>query len=551
MPNKGAAVSTAALFFCAAFTASAAAPPCGTAVIPNGIGQDNPGPVTSLNPLLGPTVPNLQAAILLYRPLVWLSPEDRMDPDASLVASITPMDGNTRLRLRLKPWRWSDGTPITSDDVRFGWERILALGDIWDYAGSGGLPERIRALETPAPDTVDLLLSTPTNPDWFTLNALPSLTPLPRHAWGEIGRDAMWRRQTDPTLFRVVDGPFLLEDFAPNRQISLIPNPLYGGPPARLARLVLDFGAGGSPLRALQSGRIDMAHIPYALLDRLRATPGFTPIRLPEPFGYEAITYNLRNPSAAFLADAHVRRALTDATPQTDIIRIVYKGLATPNYVPVPAEAAALRSQATRAGTLPVREDAALARQELDAAGWHPGPDGIRVKDSKRLSLTVMGNADGTTAAQVLQLIQPAWRAVGVEMRIETAPFDRLLALMSGPPDGWQAILQGITSGGLPSGSTEFATGGANNAGGYADATMDALIHRAETAPGVDALYAYQDYAAAQQAWTILPQGGFGLLVANRLGGADRFANPQGYWRPEMLFVKDGSCDAVAGPTRP
>ena len=546
MSRKGAAVSTAALFFCAVTKVLAA--PCGTAVIPTAIGQDNPGPVTSLNPLLGPTIANLQAFLLLSRPLVWLAADDRMDPTASIAASVTPLDANTRLRVTLKPWRWSDGTPITADDVRFGWERILKLGDIWGFAGQGGLPTRVRALETPDATTVDFVLTQPTNPDWFTLNALSAVFPLPRHAWGDISRDEMWRRQTDPSLYTVTDGPFRLESYAPNRQISFTPNALYGGPQARLARLVLDFGAGGSPLRALQSGRVDMAHVPYPLWDRLRATPGFTAIRQPEPFGYAAITFNLQNPDVAFLRDARIRRALTDATPQQRIIDIVYKGLATPNRVPIPTGAATLRSPATRAGTLPVREDAARARQELDAAGWVPGPDGIRAKDGHRLTLTVMASAGGTEATDTLQIIQPAWREVGVELRIETAPFEQLMARLSGPPAAWQAILQAMSLSGLPSGSGTFDTGGGNNSGGYSNPTIDALIHRAETEPGLDALYAFQDAWAAEQPWNILPQGAYPLLVANRLGGVAEFTNPQGYWQPEYLFVKDGSCDASARP---
>jgi peptide/nickel transport system substrate-binding protein len=57
--------------------------------------------------------------------------------------------------------------------------------------------------------------------------------------------------------------------------------------------------------------------------------------------------------------------------------------------------------------------DPAGARQLLDRAGWRAGPDQIRVKDGKRLSLEAI-----YVRQQSLELVQQQFKAVGVELRL-------------------------------------------------------------------------------------------------------------------------------------
>jgi peptide/nickel transport system substrate-binding protein len=526
-----------------------AAAPCGTAVIPNLIGQGSPAAVTSLNPLVGQSVANLQTTLLLFRPLVWIGQDDRMDMPRSLADSITALDGNRRIRVVLKQWRWSDGTPITADDVLFTWERIEKLGPLWAYYGQGGIPTRIESVRVIDAHTVDFLLREPTNPVWFALNGLSQFPPLPRHAWGDIGSTELWDRQTDISLAQVVDGPFRLQDFRLDRYAVFTPNPLYGGAPAHLARLVVDFTEGGNKLADLHAGAIDMAHVPTGLWDREKHRAGFTAIAVPEPFDYQGVIYNFKNDSVAFLRDARVRRALTDAADQHSMVALVYHGFSRENRMPVPVEPPTWLSPAAREGRLPVRSDKALARRELDAAGWHPGPDGIRIKDGKRLAFSVMVPSDPPERGQLIQIWQRDLRDVGIELRVRLADLQAIFAAQNGPPEAWNAVLMSNTVVGMPDGNGNFDTGGGFD-GGYSDPKMDALIKASVDTPGEDAFFAYEDYAAAEQPVTILPDGGFPLLVANRLGGTPQFLNPQGFWAPEELWVRDEGCGGPTGGTR-
>jgi peptide/nickel transport system substrate-binding protein len=66
------------------------------------------------------------------------------------------------------------------------------------------------------------------------------------------------------------------------------------------------------------------------------------------------------------------------------------------------------------------RYDPAAARRVLDEAGWRPGPDGIRVKEGRRLSLELIGWAEVSPAA--FQVIQAQLREIGIDIAIKKAP---------------------------------------------------------------------------------------------------------------------------------
>ena len=66
---------------------------------------------------------------------------------------------------------------------------------------------------------------------------------------------------------------------------------------------------------------------------------------------------------------------------------------------------------------------------------------------------------------------------------------------------------------------------------------MDALIAASTAAPGLDTLYAYEDFFAAEQPALVLPEGAVHLLVSTRVRGMADFVNAEGFLSPEYLSV--------------
>jgi peptide/nickel transport system substrate-binding protein len=243
----------------------------------------------------------------------------------------------------------------------------------------------------------------------------------------------------------------------------------------------------------------------------------------------------LRNNQVAFLRDARVRQALTDAADQTAMIRLVYLGHSAESRAPVPVDDPAFAADAAHA---PVRDDPTLAARLLDEAGWRMGPAGIRVKDGKPLSFTAMVPAEGQDQIQEMQILQRNLQDAGVEMKLRTLSLDQVVdTLQQAGGTDWQAGLLGWTFAGLPDAAGFFHTNGAANFGGYSNSTMDRLVDDVQTKPGADSVSAFVAYAAEQQPWNFLPEGQFALMVADGVQGVADFASPQGFWSPEYLHL--------------
>jgi len=527
----------------AAPVSGAGAKTCGTVVVPPGVGLGTPpASVTSLNPFLSGTLYDAEASGMLYYGLLWVNREHRIDWSRSLATSIEVSPDNTVFTVTMKPWHWSDGVPVTTRDVKFTYDLIKRLGPIYLNYGSGGMPTLVKSFTVLGPEKFRIVTRQPVNPDWFELAGIAQLAPFPEHSWGGYSIDEMYQRQSDPDFFRIVDGPYKIQTFRMGRYISFVPNPAYEGHRSRISRFVMLFlHSSGAEISALKSGTIDMSNLPFSLWQAGHELKDVRIIKLMPNFGFDYIQLNYRNPSVAFFRDVRVRQAIADAIDQEASIKLLFHGQSHVQYGPVPVEPPIFLSPAAKAGRYPVGYDPAKARKLLDAAGWKPGPDGIRMKNGKRLSFTYLQSSGGATAALRNEMIQQDLRAVGIEMKIRQMTFNQLVAL-SQRPMAWGAMGFGWSLGSYPDDAPQFRTGAAFNQSGYSDKKMDQLLDAVTSEPGMNALYAYQDYASEQQPEIFLPVPGAVVLVRKGLKGVRKAFSPTGAWSPQYLHWTTPPC---------
>ena len=537
------AIALGCLFLC---TAAAPAPTCGTVVLPSGLGQSTPSAVTSLNPLLTNSIYNQEVIYQIYRPLIWLDRHLDYDPALSLASAAVTPDGGRTWHFTIKPWLWSDGVPVTTADVVFSFDVIRRLGPSYVGYGVGGIPDYIQDVRATGPHEVTMTLNHAVNPDWFLRLGLGNTVKvLPEHVYRNLSLREMRARQTDPTLFKVSDGPFLLEDYSVGRHIVLVPNPLYGGTRPKIRRLVLDFLEGGNPLQALRSGEIDAADIPFQLWDLATTLPNLRTIKLDGPFGYISIILNFRSAGAPFLRDVRVRQAIALAIDQREIISLAYHGQSAPIHGPVPPAITRFLSTRAKAGYPSMQYSPDRARALLDAAGWHPGPDGVRVKDGRRLQFEVEVSSGAADRFIELQVAQRNLAAVGISIDIRGVEFNELYATLQGNGHDWNSIVIGWTVESYPDSQEFFSTTGAQNFGHFEDGKEDALNEAVVTTAGNQALDEAQDYTADQQPFIFLPTGAISLLARPELHGLHDMASPTGTWSPEVLSLSgDMACPA-------
>ena len=530
-----------------AWSGGAAAEPCGTVIVPTGVGiSGTPGAASTLHPVLF-TGSSYESELmnLLYRPLVWVRDGPSIDWADSLASGIEASAGDTVFTATIKAIDWSDGTAVTAADLLYDWSLIEKLGETYSQYGVGGVPNSIRSVT--APDAHHLRIETkrPVNPEQFEMAGLSLFYALPRQAWARYDIAAQQTRQSEASFYRVVDGPFRLQELALGRHAVLVPNMRYGLHRASVRRLVVEFLQGTDPLEALQAGQIDMASLPFPVWNAGGKIAGVERLQgRPSP-STTALTPNLKNPNDPFFDDVRVRQAIARAIDQQGIIDTIYHGQSLEQAGSVPSAYAALLPPDLRDGHSPLGYNPAAADALLDAAGWRMGPDRVRAKDGRRLAFSVLTSSDSEVSLMYLQLLQADLARVGIAMSITQAEFNQLLARMVGPKTGWDATFFSYSSNSFPDLSQLYATGAYGNYGGYSDATMDRLLAAAAADPTLDGFYAAEDDAVRQQPIFFMPNGFYTVLSRPGIEGIGRFIQPNGLWAPEYLTLDASrACDA-------
>ncbi len=510
---------------------------CHTIVVPPGLGIGPGADITSFNPLFLTSLYNQQAAWLMFEQLIWINRYHEIDWNRSIAKSITTPDGGRTYNITLRPWKWSDGTPVTSADVLYTYKLIKAYGKNYSGYGAGGIPMLIRSMSAPDAQHIRIVLKRAVNSRWFILNGISQLMPLPEHAWARYSTNEIWERQSDPAFFAVDDGPLKLIKLAVGQYAEFIPNPLYGGGAMHFKHFIIKFvNTEGEELQAVEADELDMGNIPFDLYDKAASLPGMRVVSLPPAYGWQELIPNLANRTSLFFADVRVRQAIADAIDQREIIETAMHGLGVETHNPVPSYPAVFLSPSARAGQFPVGYDPVKAKALLAAAGFSDGPDGILQRNGHRLAFTLKIPAGQPLRIEIAEVIQQNLRAVGIEMKVQQVEFNQLLAEMVSLPQTWQAILVAENLAAYPSGEDLFKTGGYMNNNGYSNRKMDNLIDDSTDQPGLEGLFAYQDYAAEQQPVIFLPNEEYSVLAQKDLHGIKNFMNPLGMWAPEKLY---------------
>lgn len=531
-----------------AVAASGARAACGTLVLPTGLGANAATSAGSLHPILSPgSLYDQESFNLLFRPLFWYAPDHSIDWSLSHASAIDVQEGGKVFVVTLKPITWSDGVPVSADDVLYTFELMKQLGTSYVGYGSGGIPDLFQSMEATGPLTLRITLKQAVNPEWFELASLSFFYALPRHAWGRYSLDEQRSLQTDLGFLSVVDGPFRLTEFDSGRYEAFAPNPSYVGQQPGVARLVLDFLQGVSPLEALRAGELDVANVPFNVYDAALALPGFRVVRLPQASGYNSLVVNMANPATPFLADTRVRQAIADSINEDEIIRLAFHGNSIPVRSPVPPVPEAFASPDTKAGRYAVGYDLKKARALLAEAGFAPGPDGVMQKDGRRLEWTNLLSDASIDGLVLAQIVQANLAAAGIRMNLRLMQFNQIIALMDRDTKGWETTSIGWSFPFYPDMQTNFGTGAGENWGKFSDPETDALLKRVQGEAGREALFTLQDHLAALQPFIAMPQGAYSLLARPGIEGLAEAIQPNYLWALQKVhFTGERACDAQA-----
>ncbi|MDR3590262.1 MAG: peptide ABC transporter substrate-binding protein [Negativicutes bacterium] len=356
----------------------------------------------TLNPLLSDLLATAEVGSLVFSGLVITNDKGEWTADlAGEVPSrsnggVSP-DGLTvtyKLRSGVK---WHDGTPFTSADVKFTWETIMNPRS--NVVSRDGY-DKIAAVDTPDAQTVVVRFREYYAP-YLTLFGVV----LPKHIL-EGGTDlnkAAFNRAPVGT------GPFKFKEWRIAEAIILEANPAYfRGKPNLDAVIYKILPDTNIMLSQLKAGEVDIiSNVNPGLFDQVKAVNGLRAVVTPNMI-WEHLDFNLDN---ALFQDVKVRQAVALGLDRQAIVTGALKSLASP----AAGDQSPLSWAYNPAAKVQPRSIGA-ARDLLAQAGWQPGPDGIFVKNGRRLSFSLVTTAGNKTREVVAQNIVQQLKDVGIEV---------------------------------------------------------------------------------------------------------------------------------------
>lgn len=466
---------------------------------------------------------------LVFSGLTRLTKDGSLAPDLAQSWSVSP-DGKVYTFV-LGSASWSDGQPVTADDV------LYTVGQIQSPAFPGS-PEMAHLwksvkVEKVDPRTVTFTLAEPYAPflQYTTLRLLPS------HLLGGVTGRALISNQFNAQP--VGTGPFVVQS-ADLHQVVLVPNPHYAGQRPFLDGITFKYYDNyQSALDALKVGQIQgLGNIPSDHLPEVSGNSRVTLLKQPDDAQINTLMLNTQSP---LFSDASIRRALNLAIDRSQVLQVGAGGLGTPATGPIPSDSWAYAAQ-TGAYTY----NAAQAAKLLDAAGWTvPANGGIRQKAGKPFRFAMLA-VDQPDRLREAQEISRELRQVGIEADVQTANWSAIVSDFLAPHH-FEAALTDVYS---PSGdpdpypfwdSSQIQSG--LNVANWSNQTADKLLEEARQSSDLSTRrgdYArFQELFAQEQPSILLYYPVYAYAVPASLKGvsldlflqpSDRFTTVTGWY---------------------
>ena len=311
---------------------------------------------------------------------------------------------------------WSDGTPLTADDVVWTFQRLMAPDTGARYSANlfvlkngravnGGAPAATLGVKALDPQTVAFTLERRT-PYFLRILNSNATVPLPRHVIEKAGRG--W---TKPDTI-VTNGPFVLTEWVPNTRIAMKKNPKFHDAAAVKLDGVVYYPTDdtGSLVKRYRAGEVDIIlNFPPEQTEFLKKTFG-DQVHIATNYG---LYYYIFNNAKAPFDKMEVRKALSIAVDKDAIANQILRGEAEAAWSLVPSDISDFRRLPSVDGGRPLAERVAEARQLLATAGYGP---------ARPLTFELRYDSKEETR-QIAVALADMWKPLGANVSLKASDF--------------------------------------------------------------------------------------------------------------------------------
>ena len=374
--------------------------------------------IDSMNPYVGLNGDAYSAWQYIYPYLIQFKTQE-LDYGPDFATSWdTSKDGLTWTFHTVPDAKWSDGEPLTAEDVAFTFNMNIKF-----KRGATGMIAAAMAnlveVEATDPNTAVFHYSRQVP---MVLSNVQQVAILPEHVWAEFATGDGKAIKTFPNLPEegepvVSGGPFMITEFKPDELAIFEKNPSYYGTPAHIDGFGLQFFSNeDAEITALKTGEIDaIESVPVTAVQTLQdaGMEVYTGPALTERDFI--INSNPKKTVNRELLNPLVKEALEYATDRETIVQTAWLGYATPATTVVPPATGKWHDASIQA--LPFDLD--KANELLDQAGYAMGSDGIRIGEDGPMAYDVLfpGSERGA-GDRAFQIIQGDFLKIGVKLTV-------------------------------------------------------------------------------------------------------------------------------------
>lgn len=428
--------------------------------------------IGSINPLLlnGGEI-NKYATGLMFLPLMELDAD--LNFEGMLADSITTEDNKNFIVHIDDAATWSDGTPVTADDVVYTALRLASpvVGNtammyyVFEGVGDDGFVEEgaesIDGIQKVDDKTVQFTTKEEMPITTFENSYARYLLTLPKHVIEQYSEEELstadWFNHPD-----VVSGPFIVTDFDVDHYISYEANKDYWKGAPKIDKLNIKIVDGSQLYAGLQSGEIDitqqtMSDIPQEDYESVEALDNVDVV-YGSPVTNQSVFIQTKN-----VPDVKVRQAMLYAIDRQQILEELLNG-----HGEIVDGFLSSASPFYDDSLTPVSYDPEKAKALLEEAGW----DGSQ-------TIRFYVNSGDSTFVNAASIIAAEWAAVGIKAEIQTVDFATLMSV-AGTEDYDVLAVQYTYAPVDPYPDVAWLLGGEGSWTGYSDDTLNDALTKSQ-----------------------------------------------------------------------
>lgn len=435
----------------------------------------------NLIPYLSSSSYNVYLCNMMYSSLGSIA--DDGTPVPGIASWTTSSDGLTYTFKIKDGVKYSNGTPVKADDVKFTFEYLLDpsyKGKLFDptttyikgwEAFNKGTSKDLEGVQVVDDKTVKITLEQKNATAIYTVAQTLILS-----------KDYFGKSYTPGNVSSVDalqnapmgSGAWVLKSKKDGQEYNFDANANYWDGAPKIKHILVKNVTDDTAIQEIKTGGVDMIEASSTVCSEENVSEltdaGFISITINPTWGFGQVLLNNKNP---MFSDVKVRQALAYGIDRANIDKAAYGKYAQVINQPLPVVSWAYTTE----GMTDYKYDPEKAAKLLDEAGWKKGSDGIRAKDGKKFQIHFLQSTGNTVADKFVAGAKENLKKIGIDFVAEPMEFKQVLAKTTSHDFEMSFMGAGFSTAD-PDQSGSFKTNGVGNYQQYSNKTVDDLCEQ-------------------------------------------------------------------------